>query len=91
MQILTALSKAAVAFAATNIDDLVVLTFFFVQKNVQTWRVVLGQYVGITGLIAVSLVGFFARLVVPYKWISLLGVIPIIIGLRKLVGLMRRG
>jgi cadmium resistance protein CadD (predicted permease) len=85
----TALGRAIVAFAATNLDDIFVLTFFFAQKNLQIWRVVLGQYLGIVGLIVVSLVGFFASLVIPYKWISLLGLIPIAIGLKKLIGLKR--
>lgn len=87
MQISTALGRAIVAFAATNLDDIFVLTFFFAQKNLQIWRVVLGQYLGIAGLIVVSLVGFFASLVIPYKWISLLGLVPIAIGLKKLIGL----
>jgi cadmium resistance protein CadD (predicted permease) len=83
MQISTALSRAIVAFAATNLDDIFVLTFFFAQKNLQIWRVVLGQYLGIAGLILVSLVGFFASLIIPYKWIGFLGLIPIAIGIRK--------
>jgi cadmium resistance protein CadD (predicted permease) len=87
MQISTALSRAIVAFAATNLDDIFVLTFFFAQKNLQIWRVVLGQYLGIAGLILVSLVGFFASLLIPYKWIGLLGLIPIGIGIRKLLAL----
>ena len=87
MQISTALSRAIVAFAATNLDDIFVLTFFFAQKNLQIWRVVLGQYLGIAGLILVSLVGFFASLIIPYRWIGLLGLIPIGIGIRKLIAL----
>src|SRR5215470_8823223 len=89
MQISTALSRAIVAFAATNLDDVFVLTFFFAQKKLKVWRVVLGQYLGIAGLILVSLVGFFASLVIPYKWISLLGLIPIAIGVRKLIAWKR--
>ena len=87
MQISTALGRAIVAFAATNLDDIFVLTFFFAQKNLQIWRVVLGQYLGIGCLILVSVVGFFASLIIPYKWISLLGLIPIAIGIRKLIAL----
>src|SRR5215813_7062860 len=89
MQISTALGRAIVAFAATNLDDIFVLTFFFAQKNLQVWRVVLGQYLGIGALIVVSLVGFFASLVIPYRWISFLGLVPIAIGLRKLISWKR--
>ena len=90
MQISSALSRAIVAFAATNLDDIFVLTFFFAQKNLQVWRVVLGQYLGIAGLILVSLIGFFASLIIPYKWIGLLGLIPIAIGIRKLIALKEK-
>ena len=89
MQVLMALTRAVGAFAATNIDDIVVLTFFFAQRNLQVWKVVLGQYLGIAALILVSLVGFFASLIVPQKWIGLLGLIPIAIGLKKLIDLKR--
>jgi cadmium resistance protein CadD (predicted permease) len=85
MQVSTALVKAILAFTATNLDDVFVLTFFFAQRKLRIWRVVLGQYLGIGGLILVSLVGFFARLVIPYKWISLSGLVPIAIGVRKLI------
>ena len=85
MQMSTALGRAIVAFAATNLDDIFVLTFFFAQKNLPIWRIVLGQYFGIAGLILVSLVGFFVSLIIPYRWISLLGLIPIAIGLKKLI------
>jgi len=85
MQVATALGRAIVAFAATNLDDIFVLTFFFAQRNLQVWRIVLGQYLGIAGLIVVSLAGFFASLVIPYRWISLLGLIPIAIGVKQLI------
>lgn len=78
-----------VSFVATNIDDIFVLTFFFAQKNLRGWNVVLGQYLGIAALVAISLVGFFARFVVPETWISLLGLVPIFIGIKKLIDLRR--
>ena len=85
MNWLSVLGRAIVAFAATNIDDIFVLTLFFAQKNLRHWHVVAGQYVGIAGLIAISLVGFFARLIIPHGWIGLLGVAPILIGIKKLI------
>jgi len=56
MQTLSTLGRAVVAFAATIIDDIVVLTFFFAQENLQIWRVVLGQYLGIAGLVVICAV-----------------------------------
>jgi cadmium resistance protein CadD (predicted permease) len=82
---LSTLGRAIVAFAATNIDDIFVLTIFFAQKHLKTWHVVLGQYLGISALIAISLVGFFARLIIPATWIGWLGLAPIAIGIKKLI------
>ena len=73
---LPALTRAIIAFAATNIDDIFVLTFFFAQRNLKSWHIVLGQYLGIAALISISLIGFFARLVIPLTWISWLGLAP---------------
>lgn len=75
---------ATVAFIATNIDDIVVLLLFYSQASVgfTSARVVVGQYVGLTALIAVSLLGFVGGLLVPREWIGLLGLVPIILGIR---------
>jgi|SRR5215813_1638758 len=85
MQWFATVSGAVLAFAATNIDDIFVLTLFFGQRNLKTWQIVTGQYLGIAGLITLSLAGFFARLIVPKSWIALLGLAPIAIGVKKLI------
>jgi len=87
------LARAIIAgltsFTATNIDDLVVLMFFFAQVN-STFRIrhiIVGQYLGFTAIIIASLLGFFGGLIVPRAWIGLLGLVPIIIGIAKLLKL----
>lgn len=75
---------AVLAFAATNIDDLFVLVGFFADPAFRARQVVLGQYLGIAALIAASLAGALATLMVPPAYIGLLGVLPIAIGIRKL-------
>ena len=84
MHWLSVLGRAIVAFVATNIDDIFVLTLFFAQKNLRRWHVVAGQYLGLAALIAISLAGYFARLIIPKSWIGLLGLAPIVIGIKKL-------
>lgn len=90
-QLLTAAVTALVAFAATNIDDIFILTLFFagVNKRLRPWQIVAGQYIGFAGLIAVSLFGYFARFIAPQEWIGFLGLLPIIIGIKKLRELKR--
>jgi cadmium resistance transport/sequestration family protein len=75
------------AFAATNIDDIVILMFFFSQVNVslRIRHIVIGQYLGFTILVIASLPGFFGGLIVPKTWIGLLGFVPIWLGISQLL------
>ncbi|AFZ56783.1 cadmium resistance transporter [Anabaena cylindrica FACHB-243] len=87
MSIVTAISTGAMAFSATNIDDLVILTLFFSQVNAKfrRWHIIIGQYLGFTALILASLPGFFGGLILPRPWIGLFGLVPIIIGIKTLM------
>ena len=80
---ISALITGAVAFSATNIDDIVFLTIFFSQAS-HRWHVVIGQYLGFTALVVISLIGFFGGQVLPHGWLRLFGLAPIAIGIKKL-------
>lgn len=84
LAILKIVGIAVVMFAATNADDLVLLTLFFTQPGCSPRQVVFGQLVGIGALIIISLVSAAVALAVPHGWIPWLGVIPILIGLQWL-------
>jgi cadmium resistance protein CadD (predicted permease) len=74
------------AFTATNIDDIFVLMMFFSSyMTFSVKQVVLGQYIGMGLLVAISALGSFISLAVPTYIIALLGIVPIVIGLKKLV------
>jgi cadmium resistance protein CadD (predicted permease) len=79
----SALITGAVAFSATNIDDIVLLIIFFSQTR-HRWHVVLGQYLGFTALVVVSLIAFFGGQVLPHGWLRRFGFAPIAIGIKKL-------
>jgi cadmium resistance protein CadD (predicted permease) len=81
---LAILATAALSFAATNIDDLFLLAIFFSQAN-RRWKVVAGQVIGFSALVIISLSGFIGGRLLDPKWIRLLGVVPIVIGIKKLV------
>lgn len=85
--LLTAITTGATAFVATNIDDLVILLLFFAQVNAtfRRWHVVVGQYLGFGALVAASLPGFFGSFILPDRSIGLLGLIPVAIGLSRLL------
>jgi|SRR5438477_8025925 len=79
----SALITGAVAFSATNIDDIVFLTIFFSQAS-RPRHVVVGQYLGFTALVLISLIGFFGGQILRHQWLRLFGVAPIAIGIKKL-------
>jgi cadmium resistance transport/sequestration family protein len=84
--IIQAILTGTTAFAATNIDDIILLMLFFAQVNA-TFRphhIITGQYLGFTVLILASLPGFVGGLFVPKEWIGLLGILPIVIGVSQL-------
>jgi cadmium resistance protein CadD (predicted permease) len=84
------LAATFATFAATNIDDVFLLTLFF-ARGVPTRRVVGGQYVGFAAIIAVSLIGVWAALAIPHRWIRALGLLPIAIGIKELRKVRRPG
>lgn len=79
-----AAAKALVAFIATDIDDLVLLALWFSQRSAtfRTRHIVAGQVLGIGALVLVSLAGFAAGRWVEREWLGLLGLLPIVLGVR---------
>jgi cadmium resistance transport/sequestration family protein len=75
------------AFAATNIDDILVLIMFFTQVNDQfrPRHILAGQYLGFVILLLASLPGYLGGLVLPKPWLGLLGILPILMGLKHLL------
>lgn len=80
----TAIITGTITFTATNIDDIFVLMLFFSQthQSFRRWHIVVGQFLGFTILVLISLLGYLGGLFVPPEWIGLLGLLPIIIGIR---------
>ena len=81
-----ALVAAAIGvFAATNIDDLVVITVLLASKQVDRRQLIVGQYLGILTLIAISGVAAAGLVIVPDRWVGLFGIIPLALGVRHLL------
>lgn len=73
------------AFVSTNIDDIFLLIVFFSNSlKFSKYQVVIGQYIGIGLLIAISITASFISLVIPSFLIGFMGLIPITIGIKKL-------
>lgn len=86
------LITAVVAFVATNLDDILLLTIFFSQTDAsfRPRHVVLGQVIGLAALIGISLLGYAGRLVVTAHWLKLLGLIPLLLGAQGVLAWRRQ-
>jgi len=92
---LATIGSAIGLFAATNIDDIVVLTVLFLASrrgSPRPWQIVAGQYLGFIALVVISVVAALGLTIVPDEWVGFLGLIPLGIGIWTLVcGLRRKG
>jgi cadmium resistance protein CadD (predicted permease) len=88
-----AVLTAAVLFAATNVDDIVVLTVLCISARAsgqpRPWHIWAGQYVGFAVLIGASLAAAAGLARVPLHWLWLLGLVPLGLGLYKLATAIR--
>jgi cadmium resistance protein CadD (predicted permease) len=91
--IFAAVLTAAVLFAATNVDDIVVLTVLCISSRAtgepRAWHVWAGQYAGFAVLIGASLAAAAGLALVPLHWLWLLGLVPLALGLYKLATAIR--
>src|SRR5688572_3173619 len=76
------LLTSIIAFASTNLDDIFILTLFYGNKRFKEREIVAGQFLGITTLIVISLIGSLVGLLIDQSYIGLLGLIPIYLGVR---------
>lgn len=91
---LATIASAAGMFAATNIDDIVVLTVLFLASSrggPRPWQIVLGQYLGFVAIVAISVVAAFGLTIIPDEWVGFLGLIPLGIGIYGLIRALQNG
>ncbi|MBE6945962.1 MAG: cadmium transporter [Ruminococcaceae bacterium] len=76
--------SAVAAFAATNLDDIFLLMLYFAQAQGKRHRrtIIMGQYLGISGLILMSLLGGAVLGLLPEVFLRFLGLIPMALGIR---------
>ncbi len=73
------------SYIGTNMDDLFVDMIFFAQADTKrkVRAIVLGKYLGIGSLVLVSFFGAYVLHAVPQVYIRLLGLVPIILGVKE--------
>jgi cadmium resistance transport/sequestration family protein len=73
------------AFIFTNVDDLFILIIFYSQKKIPNKDIILGQYLGFILILGISLIGFIGAMFIPLYIIGLLGIIPIVLGVKHIL------
>jgi cadmium resistance transport/sequestration family protein len=80
-------------FVGTNVDDLIVLTVLFLTTRAagrpRAWQIWVGQYAGIAVLVIVSALAALGLTLIPDRWVGLLGLVPLALGVRGLLGTIR--
>ncbi|HDR5747395.1 TPA: cadmium resistance transporter, partial [Bacillus anthracis] len=100
---ITTIISSVVAFATTNIDDIFILLVLFSQVRTEVLRkedravrekamrkklyIAIGQYVGFSMIIFLSIVGSLSSFFIPVSWIGVLGFVPIYMGVKGLFSL----
>jgi cadmium resistance protein CadD (predicted permease) len=72
-------------FAATNVDDIVILALFFGQaagRRSAVVRIVVGQYLGFAAILVASVLGALGTAQLPESVIPYLGLVPLLLGTR---------
>ena len=87
--VLSVIGLAVVMFASTNVDDIAVLFTFLVDPSFRLRQIIAGQYIGLSALIIMSLLASLAALVLEPAQLGLVGLLPIVIGLKRLSDLLR--
>lgn len=88
------LTKVIVTFLLTNIQDVVILMNYFLESSkenssLKTHHVVIGQYLGFSTLLSLSLIGYLISYVLPVKVFGFLGFVIIFFGLNGLYQAIR--
>lgn len=85
--LVSAVTVGAATAMATTFDDNLYLAMFFSRTNhrFRPLHIVVGEYLGFSLLIGISLSGFLIGRVVDSAWLGLLGLLPISIGVNTLL------
>jgi cadmium resistance protein CadD (predicted permease) len=75
---------AIIAFVSTNIDDLLLLSSLFIASNFRAASVVIGQFIGMSLLVLVSVLAAYFMVSMPLAWIGTLGLFPLCLGILRL-------
>src|SRR5262249_4828213 len=80
---------AIVSFASVNVVDLLLLSSLFIDSDLRAGSVVVGQFMGMSLLVLVSILAAHFIVSVPMICIRMLGAVPLCLGILRLARLFR--
>ncbi|MES5938890.1 MULTISPECIES: cadmium resistance transporter [unclassified Bacillus cereus group] len=99
----TTIISSFIAFTSTNIDDIFILLVLFSQVRTEVIKkegrnvrektkmkelyIVIGQYLGFSLIVFLSIIGSLSSFFIPVSWIGLLGFVPIYMGVKGILSL----
>jgi cadmium resistance transport/sequestration family protein len=85
--VISTIITALVSFFSTNVDDIFILMLFFsqVNKDMKVKHIVIGQFLGIGALTAISIAGALGISIIPQEYVGLLGLVPIYLGIKEYI------
>lgn len=89
MGIFETIGFATLAFAVTNVDDFFLLLTFFADGRSRTRQIVAGQFLGFAVIVILSLLAAWGVNLLPHRWVNLLGVVPLLLGVKQLFDLRK--
>ena len=78
---LTSVLTSIIAYISTNIDDIFVLMILLAQTKAKG-RMIAGHFLGVGLLTAISMLGALGLQNLPLKYVGLLGLVPIFLGIK---------
>lgn len=82
------LITSGLAFAGTNMDDILILMILFAAAGSRKERLCItaGQYLGMGLLTLISIAGAYGARILPQGYIRFLGILPIFLGIKAWTG-----
>lgn len=79
----TSIVTSVIAYISTNIDDIFVVMLLLAQAGgMQKHKLIAGHFLGVALLTAISMLGAMGLQNLPLKYVGILGLVPIGLGIR---------
>ena len=79
---LTSIFASIIAYTGTNIDDIFVIMILLASAGAAKSKLIAGHFLGVGLITAISMLGALGLQNLPLKYVGLLGLVPIALGIK---------